>query len=213
MSWRSESRGFPDSGRRPSAAVSIPVDRRTSGISELPPGLVACRGLRLFGGRVLLTPQDDTSDLRSGQSSTAFNVQRTYGSSTAQTSGTLSRCGIGRKRLHRSHARQRGKSLLPRLVGDSRRSLDFCRPAAISGAFEPISRLTLVTRRSLSFACAVVSARIIGATTKSMEKAPQTSCSRVAANGAAPPGAEPTAVTCAFRRAPGGVVRGQAPPR
>jgi len=34
----------------------------------------------------------------------------------------------------------------------------------------------------------------------------------VAANGAAPPGAEPTAVTRAFRRAPGGAVRGQDPP-
>ena len=35
---------------------------------------------------------------------------------------------------------------------------------------------------------------------------------RVAANGAAPPGAEASAVTRAFRRAPGGAVRGQDPP-
>jgi len=37
-------------------------------------------------------------------------------------------------------------------------------------------------------------------------------CSRVAANGAAPPGAEPSSATNAVRRAPGGAVRGQAPP-
>ena len=37
-------------------------------------------------------------------------------------------------------------------------------------------------------------------------------CSRVAANGAAPPGAEAWTVTSAFRRAPGGAVRGQDPP-
>src|SRR5207249_3318815 len=50
-----------------------------------------------------------------------------------------------------------GAPVLARPVGDSRRSLDLCRPAAISGAFEAISRLTRATRRSLSFACAVVS--------------------------------------------------------
>src|SRR5439155_9076974 len=43
------------------------------------------------------------------------------------------------------------------LVGEARRSLDQCRPAAISGALEAISRLTVATRRSLSFACAAVS--------------------------------------------------------
>ncbi|MEI8083766.1 MAG: hypothetical protein WCI74_18160, partial [Actinomycetes bacterium] len=36
---------------------------------------------------------------------------------------------------------------------------------------------------------------------------------RVAANGAAPSGAEPSPVTDAFRRAPDGAVRGQDPPR
>jgi hypothetical protein len=36
---------------------------------------------------------------------------------------------------------------------------------------------------------------------------------RVAANGAAPSGAEPSPVTSAFRRAPDGAVRGQDPPR
>jgi hypothetical protein len=50
-----------------------------------------------------------------------------------------------------------GKSLLSRLVGGTRRSLDLCRPAAISGAVAAISRLTLATRRSLSFARAAVS--------------------------------------------------------
>src|SRR5437867_6909763 len=43
------------------------------------------------------------------------------------------------------------------LSAEPRRSLDLCRPAAISGALEAISRLTLATRLSLSFACAVVS--------------------------------------------------------
>jgi hypothetical protein len=37
-------------------------------------------------------------------------------------------------------------------------------------------------------------------------------CSRVAANGTAPPGAEPSTVTSACRRAPCGAVRGQDPP-
>src|SRR5437870_13373065 len=80
---------------------------------------------------------------------------------------------FGQQLLRRSHARRRGKShlhpsagaalgtpLLARPVGDSRRSLDLCRPAAISGAFEAISRLTRATRRSLSFACAAVAGRI-----------------------------------------------------
>jgi len=50
-----------------------------------------------------------------------------------------------------------GEIASPRLVGDARRPLDLCRPAAISGACESISQLAFATRRSLSFACAVVS--------------------------------------------------------
>ena len=55
---------------------------------------------------------------------------------------------------------------------DTGRSLDLCRPAAILGALEAISRLTLATRRSLSFACAVVSGLTVWAeVTKSNESA------------------------------------------
>src|SRR5437762_12720752 len=43
--------------------------------------------------------------------------------------------------------------------------------------------------------------------------ASEASRERVSANGVAPSGAEPSAVTSAFRRAPDGAVRGQAPPR
>jgi len=66
---------------------------------------------------------------------------------------------FGQKLLRRSHARRPGKPQLSRLVGCNRRSQDLCRPAAISGAFAAVSRLTRATRRSLSFACAAVSGR------------------------------------------------------
>src|SRR5437773_3038568 len=71
---------------------------------------------------------------------------------------TLSHC-FDRARNHCAANTQAGggNRLLSRHAGGGRRSLDICRPAAISGAFEAISRLTLATRRSLLFACAVVS--------------------------------------------------------
>src|SRR5439155_6330948 len=73
-------------------------------------------------------------------------------------STTLSRC-LDRARNHcAANTRDGGGNHFSRgLSADTRRSLHLCRPAAISGAFEAISRLTLATRRSLSFACAVVS--------------------------------------------------------
>src|SRR5216117_2875846 len=74
---------------------------------------------------------------------------------------TLSHCSDLARNHCAANTRDVGGNRFTRgLSADTRRSLDLCRPAAISGALEAISRLTLATRRSLSFACAVVSGLI-----------------------------------------------------